>query len=325
MRKGITIIICTYNGAERLSETIAHIARQSVPETIAWEVILADNGSSDNSIALAGAEWNKYKRVDVPFEVIEESKPGKLHALQHAIEKADFEYLIVCDDDNWLASDYLKTAYSLLDSRPEIAAAGGRGTAVTAGMLLPDWFKDYHSAYAVGPQAQKTGFLKPRDVLWGAGLCTRKSVYQKMYRMYPSFLTEHQDKNILSAEDTEYCMRLLLKGYKLYYDASLQYKHFIPDHKLSLEFRDQKLLKGFMDANEILRKYYSAMRATIKTRNRPDVWFALLLITPINYVFSFSKRRAEKAKNTLFFLLPFGIQGDPISEKIRMFMKGKPA
>jgi glycosyltransferase involved in cell wall biosynthesis len=321
MRKGISIIICTYNGAERLSETIAHIAKQSVPEALEWEVILADNGSSDNSIAFAAAEWNQYNRTEVPFKVIEEEKPGKLHALQHAIEKADFEYLIICDDDNWLAPDYLKTAYFLLDSKPEIAAVGGRGIPVTTGMLLPDWFEKYNSAYAVGAQAKTTGFLKPRDVLWGAGLCTRKSVYQKMYRTYPSFLTEHQDKNILSAEDTEYCMRLLLKGYKLYYDSSLKYQHFIPDHKLTLEFRDEKLLKGFMDANVILRKYYSAMRATIKTRNRPDIWFSLLLIAPINYVFSFSKRRAEKARDTLFFLLPFGIQTDPISKKIKMFIK----
>jgi glycosyltransferase involved in cell wall biosynthesis len=324
MKKGITIIICTYNGVGRLSETIGHIAKL-VPEAVDWEVILADNGSSDDTIAFAKTEWTKYGRTEVPFKIIEEGKPGKLHALQHAIEKATYEYIIVCDDDNWLAPNYVSIAYQLLDSNPEIAALGGRGIPVTTGMLLPEWFKDYNSAYAVGPQAATTGFLKPRDVLWGAGLCTRKSVYQKMYNAFPSLLTEHQETNILSAEDTEYCMRLILKGHKLYYDSSLCYEHFIPDHKLTLEFRDQKLLKGFMEANVILSKYYAAMRATVKTRNRPDIWLSLLLIAPINYVFSFSRRRAEKARDTLFFLLPFEGQKDQVSKKIKRFLKDSSA
>ncbi|SHF61122.1 glycosyltransferase [Pedobacter caeni] len=321
MNKGITIIICTFNGVDRLSDTIGHIARQSVPGEIAWEVILADNASTDESSEFSEQEWHKYNLPEVSFKTINEPKPGKLYALQHAIKEARYEYLIICDDDNWLAPDYVKTVYPLLETMPKVAAIGGQGIPVTAGAALPEWFQNYHSAYAVGPQANKTGILKSRKLLWGAGLSTRKSLYLEMYKTYPSFLPEYKEKNILSAEDTEYCIRLVLKGYDLYYDAALVYQHFIPDFKLTTSFRDEKLMKGFEDAYVILRKYYAAMRATLKTEGRPDIWLALLLIAPINYLFSFSKKRAEKARDTLFYLLPFRKGPDSITTRIKAFIK----
>lgn len=313
--------MCTHNGVDRLSETINYIANQSVPKDIAWEVILADNASTDNSSKFAEQEWCKYKLPEVSFRTINEPKPGKIYALQHAIKEAHYEYLIICDDDNWLSPDYVKIVYTLLETMPEVAAVGGQGIPVTLGKTLPIWFKDYQSAYAVGTQSDKTGLLGPRKLLWGAGLATRKSLYLKMYETYPSFLIAYKKKNILSAEDTEYCMRLILKGYSLYYDEALIYQHFIPDSKLTIFFRDEKLKRGFDDSNIVLRKYYAAMRAYIKTKGRPDIWILLLLIAPINYLFSFSKKRAEKAKNTLYFLLPFKRGSDPITTNIKAFIK----
>lgn len=321
INKGVTVIICTFNGRERLGKTIAHIASQLVTPAIKWEVILADNASTDNSSDFATAEWTGYNLPHISFRTINEPRPGKLYALQQAIKMAEYEYLIICDDDNWLAENYVSTAFHLLDKMPEIGAAGGQGIPVTDSLPLPGWFDQYHSAYAVGPQASQTGIIRSRDLLWGAGLSTRKSLYLEMYQKYPSFLPECNDVSVLSAEDTEYCMRLILKGYKLYYDAALVYHHFIPGFKLTTDFRDKKLMKGFDDANLILRKYYAAMRATLKTKRRPDIWLMLVLIAPLNYVFAFSKKRAEKAKNTLFYLLPFGIKSDSVSTRIKAFLK----
>lgn len=321
MIKGVTVIICTLNGSDRLTETLNHVARQSNPNKISWEVILADNGSSDNSIALTQALWNDYGQVNVPLTVVIESTPGKLYALQKAIACAKYEYLIICDDDNWLDSDYMNLAYETLECMPDVAALGGHGLPVTSGVPLPGWFKDYCSAYAVGAQARQTGFLPPRDLLWGAGLTTRKEVYQKLYAKFPSFLEEHMNKNVLSAEDTEYCMRLILKGYKLYYNSSMRYQHFIPDHKLTLDYRDNRLMAGFKEANKVLAMYYAAMRALIKTKNRPDIWLALLFISPINYLFASSASQSKRARYTLYFLLPFGKAPNSIAAKIKRFIR----
>lgn len=319
--KGVTIIICTFNGEDRLESTIKHIATQIVPSDIKWEVILADNGSKDKTKETALKEWSKYHLSSVSFRVIEEPKPGKLYALQHAINKANYEYIILCDDDNWLADDYVPKACNILENHQNVAAAGGFGIPVT-NTTLPEWFENYSDAYAVGAQSEQKGIIKSRGVLWGAGLITRRSVYLKMYEKYQSFLPESK-LNILSAEDTEYCIRLQLKGYDLYYDPLLIYQHFIPEFKVTTEFREQRLLKGFNNSHEILSKYHTAMRAYIKTKGRLDIKLGLILICLINYFFSFSKKRVQKAKNTLYHLLPFGIKTDSVSKRIKAFVKSK--
>lgn len=319
MIKGITIIICTYNGAQRLIKTIAHIARQIVPAYISWEVVLADNASTDCSSDIAQAEWQKYNLPQIPFHIISEPKPGKLYALQKAVQAARYEYLVTCDDDNWLASDYIFKVYQLFEATPQVAAIGGRGVPVTSNGILPEWFKDFEVVYAVGPQAARTGIIPPRATLWGAGLSTRRSVYLKTYAKYPSFLLEH-DVDVIFAEDTEYCYRLILQGYYLFYDTDLVYHHFISDSKLDIHRRDA-YIERFKEADYVLRKYYAAIRTMVKTKNRPATWLMLTLVTPLLYIFSFSKKRAEMSRNTLFHLLPFEINTDPISKQIKAFMK----
>jgi glycosyltransferase involved in cell wall biosynthesis len=320
MRKGVSIIICTLNGLERLEQTLFHISKQRNEVNISWELILADNGSRDGSVSFAEACWRSFGPPEIPIQVIVESKPGKLFALQKAISLASYEFLIICDDDNWLNANYLELAYGTLETIPNVAALGGRGIPVTSGTPLPRWFDGYLSAYAVGPQAKQTGFLRPRDLLWGAGLVTRKSLYMEMYENFPSLLLEHENASVLSAEDTEYCMRLILKGYKLYYNESMVYQHFIPDHKLTTGFRDNRLLAGFDEANQILSNYYAAMRVKIKTKNRPDVWLGLLFVSPVNYLFATTQSKKAKARNTLYFLLPFGKAPNPMAAKVKGFL-----
>ncbi len=322
MQKGVSIIISTYNGAANFNDTIEHISRQQLAPGIPMELIVVDNNSSDDSAAAAVAAWDRFGPAHFGFKVLTEKTPGKYYALQLGVKEARYEYLIICDDDNWLATDYAQRVYDLLDSRPEVGALGGRGIPETKGVPLPDWFNDYLYAYAVGPQAKETGLMRPRAVLWGASMATKRSLYLKMYEKFPSFLPEYKDFNVVFAEDTEYCMRLILKGYKMYYDNDLVYRHFIPERKLNEEFRDGKLIYEFKGSNPMLRKYFAALRAKVKTRNRPDVWLLLLLIAPFNYIFSFSKRRADKAKLTLYHLLPGNmIKVDPISKKIKAFIE----
>jgi len=321
MIKGVSIIISTYNGSANLTDTIQHIAKQQLAPEIKWELVIVDNNSVDDSAQVAQKAWDQFGHSGVGFKVIIQQKPGKLYAIQLAVKEASYEYLIICDDDNWLAPDYASRAYNLLDSRADIGAMGGRGIPETKGVALPDWFKDYQYAYAVGAQAPATGIIKPRAVLWGAGMCTKRSLYLKMYERYDSFLPECAEFNIIFAEDTEYCMRLILKGYRIYYDDDLVYRHYIPERKLNKEFLEGKQIREFRESDVILRKYTSAMRAVVKTRNRPDIWLFLLIITPFNYLFSFSKRRKEKARLTLYHLLPFEFKVDSISKRLKTFIK----
>ena len=60
---GISCLICTYNGASRLAETLTCLARQVLPAGTPWEVILVDNASTD-----ATAERARFRDQQVRSE-----------------------------------------------------------------------------------------------------------------------------------------------------------------------------------------------------------------------------------------------------------------
>lgn len=314
----ISVIICTFNGARKLEKTLSYLIGQHVSENVSWELILADNNSTDDTVSYCKAFWNQMQSGNVPLITLHEAKRGKLYALQRAIKAARGEYIVLCDDDNWLSSDYLQKAYELLTKMPKVAALGGFG--IAAADCLPAWFADYQFGYAVGPQAKNTGYLDKTAFLWGAGMAFRKALYLEMYDSIPSLLPEYKEANILSAEDTEFSLRLQLKGYSLYYDASLVYHHEITPERLTPDYR-AKLFKSFIDAHAVLGLYHAALTAQTKTSGKPHYWLFLWLKSVFNSSFATKEARRRKYSYTMQFLFPNRTSNDPWVETVKSFMR----
>jgi glycosyltransferase involved in cell wall biosynthesis len=250
---GISVIVCCYNSARRLPETLRHLALQVVPASLKWEVIVVDNASDDETAATAAAEWRKYCLPNVVFKVLSEPIPGKNNALHKGVEDAAFEYVVICDDDNRLNENYLEKAFEIMRSDLRIGAASGQGIPVSE-ITLPDWFASCQHAYAVGKQGSGSGDISPKEYLWGAGMIFRKSLYIRIYAQFPSFLTGPNGTGNIRGEDVEFCLRILLAGFKLYYDDALVYKHFLPSERLTLAYR-QKLYETHPYEKRILNLY----------------------------------------------------------------------
>lgn len=316
MKKGISVIICTHNGATKLTETLNHLAAQQVSDILCWEIILVDNASTDHTDEMSRNLWEKLNVKNVPLTIIRESIPGKLFALQNGISKARYEYFVLCDDDNWLAPDYLQIAFDIMEANPQIGATGGQTIPATEkGIIYPSWFEKYKEGYAVGKQSAESGDITSRGHIWGAGLISRTALYHEIYRDFPSLLLLGKDKKILSTEDTEYCLRLVLKGYRLYYDASLSLKHFITPERLTLQYKDS-LYENFRNAHLILEKYYLAFKLSknnLHFFNR----IRLSLITPLRLFFL--KKSKEKQRTILHYLFPSIVKADPLTLQIKQF------
>jgi glycosyltransferase involved in cell wall biosynthesis len=318
MDKGISIIICSYNGSLRIPQTIAHVAAQEIPKEIPWEVIFVDNASRDNTSETAMNEWHKHVVEEVNFKLIKENKPGKIYALHHAVWEAAFEYFIICDDDNWLDRKYTATMYNVLESDDGIGAVGGQSTGVTSGIPFPGWFAGVAPHYAVGQQGGTSGDITKRGYLWGAGLGSRTALYKKMYENFPSLLTGRNGNLLTAGEDSEYCQRLVLSGYKLYYDAGLLFQHFIPDNRLSDDYKDA-LLKGLEASDVILDKYRVAIQLQQKYRSKPLKKITAIITSAVKNIFQSSPGKKIRNRRRLQYLLPFDTKYDPVISAIKIF------
>lgn len=299
MKKGVSIMICTFNGASRLSKTIQHIAAQRTAD-LHWEVIFVDNASTDSSTEVVASQWNKYGPSNVKLTKLAVTRPGKIYALEQAFLHAQFEYAIICDDDNWLDPDYVRLVYEILEKNGRIGAVGGQSVAVNDSSIFPEWFKKYEDGYAVGQQGVNTGDISSRGHLWGAGMGTRTSLYREMYRDFPSFLTGRKGDALTAGEDAEYCQRLILRGYILYYDSRLFFYHYMPDSRLTLGYKDL-LFGGFLESNSILNQYYIATSYITKYKKNRMTRTKHTLVNAFRSFFASSKRKRSEAIIALNF------------------------
>ncbi len=304
MEKGVTVLICSYNGADRITRTIEHLGAQRFTKPVDWEIIFVDNASTDDCGNIAKRVWEKTGNEASRFHLVKEKKPGKVYAQNLGVSLARFEYFIVCDDDNWLGPDYVEKVFDLLESNPTTGAVGGRGIAVTDAASLPEWFPHFETHYAVGKQGiVSEDVTLSRGYLWGAGLGSRTELYRKYYIQFPSLLWGRKENEIVGGgEDAEYCLRLVLKGWQLYYDSALVFQHYIPSNRLTVPYRDN--LVNIQNGIRVLDTYHLFAKMQRKVQGRPWNHFRLLLVTPFKWLLTTSTQKKALEKNKMRILYP---------------------
>ena len=93
----VSIITPTFNREKYIEETIQSVISQT---TSNWELIIIDDGSSDNTLEIL----NRYSKKDKRIHVYQrESKPkGANHCRNIGIEKSNGKYLMFLDSDDLL-------------------------------------------------------------------------------------------------------------------------------------------------------------------------------------------------------------------------------
>lgn len=254
IKTGVSVILCCYNSAGRIRETLQALARQDTSLRLQWEVVLVNNASTDNTAIIAQSVWKSFGTL-AELRIIDEPKPGLGNARRCGARAASYSYLLFCDDDNWLTSDYVQHAFDILDTRSSVAACGGMGIPVFES-AKPGWFDEYSEAFALGPQETNAENGKILN-LYGAGLCIKKKVWDKLEQSdFVPVLQGRTGKSLSSSEDTELTYAMVLMGYDLYYTDKLQFFHYLPKERLTYAYL-KKLFAAFGNDGPVRNLYYS--------------------------------------------------------------------
>ncbi|RZS72209.1 glycosyltransferase [Pseudobacter ginsenosidimutans] len=298
--KGISVIICCYNSESRLVPTLKHLAGQTFNSQVAWELIVVDNNSSDHtgSVATEFAASNKH----VDCKVVEEKQAGLSHARKKGFDVSRYEYILYCDDDNWLNSSYIERAFNIMESNPNVAVLGGHGEPECE-ITPPHWFDDFKTYYATGAQGKTSGDItEVKGYVYGAGSIYRRSALQDLFdKGFAGLLDDRKGKSLSSGGDVELCNALALSGYRIWYDQTLLFQHFIPKERLNWQYI-VKLHDGYLKNLSVLAAYRYAI-----TRNKgfyllwwKDIYYYSLQLLKILYRY---KRFQIKKENEKFRLL----------------------
>jgi glycosyltransferase involved in cell wall biosynthesis len=256
LTKGVSIIICCYNSSSRLHQTLKHIAKQKIQPAINCELIIVDNASTDDTASFAMKKWELLANDFIDFKVITETNPGLSNARNAGMAKAQYEYLIFCDDDNWLDENYAQNVADLFDKNDNIAILGGLGIAqLEDDTAKPYWFDKFQESYAVGKPGNPEALV---NFVHGAGLTIRRSVLKMIADNQPSLLPDRKKNQLTAGGDGEICLRVRLTGYKILYSPSLTFKHFLPTKRLNWQYL-KKMHIGFAQTNVVINLYEEAL------------------------------------------------------------------
>jgi glycosyltransferase involved in cell wall biosynthesis len=274
---GVSVVVCCYNSASRLPETLRHLSLQKA--TCDWEIILVDNASTDGSTEVAGREWGHLGRPLVPLRAVAEPRAGLNYARQKGLEASNYDVVILCDDDNYLASDYVQRAYELMNNHPLVGLAGA---AIQASYESPppSWLIANQRWIAVGQPAEKEGDVTTHPgLLFGAGLVIRKNAYASLlHANFVPVLTDRKKNTLMSGGDNELCFAFRLAGWKLYYSPALKLTHYIPSVRTTWPYI--KRLRYYMGRSSIyFMAYYEHLLNNKKAGGLRKRWWWQALST----------------------------------------------
>lgn len=101
----VSIIVPIYNAGRYIDKCIESIIGQTYSDI---EILLIDDGSNDNSYEIC----NRWREIDKRILVIHKQNGGVSSARNVGLEKANGEYIVFVDADDWLEREFISTMVS---------------------------------------------------------------------------------------------------------------------------------------------------------------------------------------------------------------------
>jgi GT2 family glycosyltransferase len=206
----VSVVIPVRNGGPELAGQLSALARQQFDQR--WEVIVADNGSTDDSVSIARSfEY----RLPALLMVDGTARAGQAYALNIGAAAARGRSVLFLDSDDRVAPGYVAAMASALEENPFVAAR------LDCHALNPPWLQRSR------PPTQTDGIGSPFGFLPSAAGCSIgiwKTVFDSVGGFDPSFM---------SGNDVDLCWRVQLDLHSL---------RFVPDAVVLYKYR--QTLKG---------------------------------------------------------------------------------
>lgn len=205
-----SIIILNWNGAQMLRTYLPSV----IAHTKDAEIIVADNGSTDESLAVLTKEFPTVKTI------VLDKNYGFAEGYNKAIEQVDSEYVVLLNSDVEVTDGWLAPLLDYMDAHPEVAAVQPKirawrerdrfEHAGAAGGYLSWLGYPYCRGRRFGRVEQDHGqYDTIAEIDWttGACMCVRTSVYKECGGLDAAFFAH--------MEEIDLCWRMRNKGWKL--------------------------------------------------------------------------------------------------------------
>lgn len=251
----LSVIIPTRNRASLLDRTINSITEQTL-STDDFEVIVVDNGSTDNTKEIAF----KYEKA-LNLNYIYEPKPG-LHEGRHAgLKNAKSDILVFIDDDIEAFPEWLETILKIFNKGKNIALVGGKNLPNFESnppfWIMELWNERNESGQILGDLSILDFGNEEKEIspyyVFGCNFSIRKQVLIDAGGFHPDGMPF--DLIRFRGDGESYVSNFILSSnLKAYYHPLASVKHWVSNDRMTEEyFCKRRYTQGISDAFTDLR------------------------------------------------------------------------
>ncbi|MFA5058246.1 MAG: glycosyltransferase [Opitutaceae bacterium] len=283
----LSVIIPAHNpDAGRLRRTLQGLQAQTLPAD-RWETVIVDNASTPAIVAVGLTD------ISPPnLRIVAETQLGLTWARQRGFLEAQGKILVLVDDDNVLAADYLEQVLALFATHPRVGALGGKSLPEFPGPA-PTWTEEFHGLLALrdlGDQPLLSSGLRQAGTMHnhyplfapiGAGMGLRREAAKTWVNELADdprrTLLDRCGGKLVSGGDNDIVLTLMNAGWEVAYFPQLALTHLIPEERLTaayLERLNRAIHKSWMqvltlhDANP-----WPPLSATGAALRKLKAWF----------------------------------------------------
>ena len=248
----VTILVPAYNEETVIEASIRSLLELDYP---AYDVLVIDDGSTDNTYARAAELEGYYGRATV--RVVSKSNGGKASALNTGIALARTPFVLCMDGDSRLSADTLKHAMPHFRD-PRVGAVAGNVKVVNRRNLWTTLQAlEYIEGLNMARRAQ--GFVRAVNIVPGPIGVFRRDALSRV---------GGYDSDTY-AEDADLTLKLLTDGWHIVYENRAIAYTEAPEQLLDLLKQRYRWTRGILQA---LKKHSSAL---LSPRKRFATWVSL--------------------------------------------------
>lgn len=296
-----TVAICTWNRAALLADTLASIERMRVPAGTAWELLVVDNASTDDTPAVLARFRDR-----LPLRSVVETQQGCSHARNRAMDEATGALLVWTDDDVQVEPGWFAAYLDAAARHPDAAFFGGPVDPLFAAPP-PPWFEAnldvFAAALALRGDPPGGGVLLKDDahIPYCANLAMRRSLCDP--RRFDTHVG-HRGAVRMGGEEVLFVEALLAEGRHGVWIRDARVRHHIPADRTTRAFLWQhyrgkghaRVRGGTADATdrELRRKLWKSRWRMWTAFGRRDARWARALKSAATAQGTLEERRASR-------------------------------
>ncbi len=301
-----SVLIPTHNPRrDYLARVVEALRGQTLPRE-RWELLVVDNSSREKLEGRVDIGWHPSARV------VWEERLGLTFARLRGFAEAKGKLIVMVDDDNVLAPDYLEAAVRIAQEQPALGAFGGK--------CLPEfevepepWLEARGKGLGLRDRGEREEFFPEAAVAeggkvgkWeggkvkravrqfpdcapiGAGMVLRRDAArayaerlqvrgERQEARGKETITDRKGDSLASGGDNDICLTVIEEGWQVGYLPQLQLMHLIPERRMTLDYHKRMArdsMKSFilMLDQHGIRPWSAMPKWTLPLRVASDWW-----------------------------------------------------